>query len=102
MADSVSIDYTVVKINQYTGRAKRVTPGEARRQTVARPIGPPPAREGGALEAPPEPPKVRIFASFPMTIGAQNCSGRGGAAVISTRKKSRKSQEKYMQRVAMR
>ena len=61
---------------------------------------PPPAREGAPLEAPPEAQKIRIFASFAITIGAQNCIGRGWLR-SSTQKKSRKSQEKYMQRVAM-
>ena len=37
----------------------------------------PVAREGGPLEAPPEAPKMRIFASFPITIGAQNRIHRG-------------------------
>ena len=60
----------------------------------------PPAREGGPLEAPPEASKTRIFASFPITIGAQNCIGRGWLR-SSTQKKSRKSRQKYMQRVAM-
>ena len=34
---------------------------------------PPPAREGGALEAS----KIRVFALFPLAIGTQNCTGRG-------------------------
>ena len=61
---------------------------------------PPPAREEAPLEAPPEAQKMRIFASFPITIGAQKLYWPGVVAV-TTQKKSRKNQEKYKQRVAM-
>ena len=102
------MDYTVAKfdqytgLQQYTGRAKRVTPteasnaeqGEAAERNSAN--RPPPAREGAALEAPPEGPKISILASFPTTIRSQNCIGRVGCGHLH-----RKNQEKCMQRVAM-
>ena len=54
---------------------------------------PPPAREGGPLEASPEAQKRRIFASFPIRIGAQNLYWPGVVAVISAEKNKKKSRK---------
>ena len=63
---------------------------------------PPSAGDGAALEASPEAPNLRIFASFAITTGAQSCVGRGWLPSPDTEKtwSFKDKKNTYMQPVA--
>ena len=64
-------------LQQYTGRASSAN------------SPPPPGREGGPLEAPPEAQKIRVFASFPITIAAQIVLAGGACGHLHRKNKEK-------------
>ena len=87
-------------LQKYTGRAARVAPSDTRRPSVHSSANRfPPAGEGARLEAPPEAKYVpgtwyAFSLHFFITVGAQNCTGRGRLRPCGHRKKSRKKIKK--------
>ena len=71
LADSVNVDYTVVKTIIILDCSSILAELRSANRL-------PPAREGVPLEARPEAPKIRIFTSFPITIGAQSVLAGSG------------------------
>lgn len=73
-------------------RGKRVTPSLELGQSHT------PDWRGWSLEAPPKADKLRVFDSFLIAIGTQNCNVRGVVTVISTQKNTRKKSRNCTER----